>query len=251
MLRVRKIRRPSNLIRVMPAQGVGSSRAGHGSAPFVTTNGKATPCQSLRSPPESACAPPPGGGAPSTSSSPRSSPRCSAPSTGAGVTSRWPVSSASSLQRSGLLNVVFLMAGPLIALIVRRPGAALFGEFAAAVFEALISTQWSGSSIDRSLRPRRRRRRGTRLPALPLSASGGCRSPCSSGCSPAWRWRCSILIYRYYVDLERQVQDRYLGTGLIGGLILAGALSWYLVRSLAATGVLAPFAAGRTQRLVG
>ena len=39
------------------------------------------------------------------------------------------------------------MAGPLGALIVRRPGAALGAELLAALFESLVSVSWSGTSI--------------------------------------------------------------------------------------------------------
>ena len=60
-----------------------------------------------------------------------------------------PYSSALSVfpPASGVLNAVFVMAGPLGALIVRKPGAALFTELVAALAEALVSVTWSGTSI--------------------------------------------------------------------------------------------------------
>ena len=45
-------------------------------------------------------------------------------------------------------------------------------------------------------------------------------------------------------------QLAYLAAAVVSGAIVAGALAWYLVRAMAATGVLAPFRSGRRQRLI-
>ncbi|MGI8880917.1 MAG: ECF transporter S component [Jatrophihabitans sp.] len=151
---------------------------------------------------------------------------------------------------SGLLNTVFLLAGPVGALIIRKPGAALFTEAAAALFEALISTQWSGSSIivyglvQGAAAELAFLLFAYKVWRLPVALLSGMFTGAAMAVLDLW-------IYRYYPDWSSGYQLSYLIAGAVGGLILAGAMAWYLVRSLAVTGVLAPFSAGRTQRLVG
>jgi energy-coupling factor transport system substrate-specific component len=59
-----------------------------------------------------------------------------------------------------------------------------------------------------------------------------------------------VWIYRYYTGWSLGYQLSYLVAAVVSGAVVAGALSWYLVRALAATGVLAPFRSGRRQRLI-
>jgi energy-coupling factor transport system permease protein len=150
---------------------------------------------------------------------------------------------------AGLLNTVFIAAGPLGALIVRRPGAALFTELVAAVFEALISTHWSATSIlvyggvqglAAEVGFAVFAYRLWRLPAALLSGA-------LAGAAMAFL---DVWVYHYYDNFSAGYKADYLLACTIGGAVVAGAGAWYLVRLLAATGVLAPFASGRSQRLV-
>jgi energy-coupling factor transport system substrate-specific component len=146
-------------------------------------------------------------------------------------------------------NTVFLMAGPLAMLIVRRPGAALAGELLAALFEAMVSVQWSGSSIivygliqgaGAEAVFLVMRYRNWSWPAALLSGA----------CSGVAMAALDLWIYRYYPTYSGGWQLGYVIAALVGGVVIAGGLSWLLVRALAVTGVLAPFASGRQQKLV-
>ena len=150
---------------------------------------------------------------------------------------------------AAITNVVFVMAGPLGALIVRRPGAALGAELLAAVFEALVSVSWSGTSIvvygvvegaAAEAAFALARYRGWRLRAALLSGF-------FTGAAMA---ALDVWIYRGYAYFPLDQQFAYLVCAAVAGAVIAGGLSWYLVHALAATGVLAPFASGRDQKLV-
>ncbi len=146
-------------------------------------------------------------------------------------------------------NALFLIAGPLAALIVRRPGAALAGELLAALFEALVSVTWSGTSIViyglvQGLAAELvflllRYRNWSLATALVSGASAGVAMVVLD-----------LWIYDYYPTFSSADQLVYVVAGVLGGVVIAGGLAWLLVRSLAATGVLSPFVAGGHQKLV-
>ena len=46
---------------------------------------------------------------------------------------------------AGLINGLWLFAAPLAAVIVRKPGAAIYAEVVAGVLEALMGNQWGGA----------------------------------------------------------------------------------------------------------
>ena len=150
---------------------------------------------------------------------------------------------------AAVISVVFLMAGPLGALVIRRPGAAIGCELLAALFEALVSVSWSGSSIIvygliEGL--------GAELGFLLFvyrrwSLEAALVSGAVAGAAMALL---DVWIYGYYSYFPTDQKLAYLGIAVIAGAVIAGGLSWLLVRSLAATGVLAPFASGREQKLV-
>ena len=150
---------------------------------------------------------------------------------------------------AAVTNVVFVMAGPLGALIVRRPGAALGAEVLAAVFEALVSVSWSGTSI------------------VVYGVVEGAAAEAAFALARYHDWRLrtalasglfagvamallDVWIYRFYAYFPLGQKLAYLGLAAVAGAVIAGGVSWYLVRALAATGVLAPFASGREQSLV-
>jgi energy-coupling factor transport system substrate-specific component len=147
-----------------------------------------------------------------------------------------------------LLNAVFIMAGPVVALIVRKPGAALFGEFVAAVFEALISTHWSATSVllyglvEGAAAELAFLLLFYRVWRLPVALLSGAFTGLSMGI---------LDVSMYYGESwSAGYLTAYVVVAIVGGIVVGGFIGWYLVRALAGTGVLAPFAAGRSQRLV-
>ena len=147
------------------------------------------------------------------------------------------------------LNVVFLVAGPLGALIIRRPGAAIGAELLAALFEALVSVSWSGSSIivygvlEGAAAELAFLLIVYRRWSPPVALLSGALSGAMMAVLDVW-------IYAYYSDFPTDQKLAYLGIAIVAGAVIAGGLSWALVRALADTGVLAPFASGREQILV-
>ena len=148
---------------------------------------------------------------------------------------------------SGLLAGGWLFAGVLGGLVIRRPGAAVFTEVVAGVVSMAIGTQWGFSvliwavvqglaaELGFALLGYRRWGLGAALlsGALAGAAVGMLDNTFASNVTwePAW-------------------QAVYLGGAVVSGLLIAGLLSWLTVRALAATGALAPFAAGRDARQV-
>jgi energy-coupling factor transport system substrate-specific component len=150
---------------------------------------------------------------------------------------------------AAVTNVVFVMAGPLGALIVRRPGAALAAELLAALFEAMVSVSWSGTSI--VVYGVVEGAAAEAAFALARYRNWGLRAALASGLfAGAAMALLDVWIYRYYAYFPVDQKLSYLALAAVAGAVIAGGVSWYLVRALAATGVLAPFTSGREQNLV-
>lgn len=146
----------------------------------------------------------------------------------------------------GLLNAFWLFAGPLAAIIVRKPGAALFAETLAAALELTMGNQWGvGGSLIVGIMQGFGAEIGFAVFAyrkwdlLSTTIAGAF---AGIGCglyywitNPAWSTvRASI----------------YLGTSIISGAVLAGMVMYFLQVAIAKTGVLDRFESGRTQELV-
>jgi len=142
-----------------------------------------------------------------------------------------------------LVGGVWLLAGPLVAIVVRKPGAALFGEIVAASVEALLGTQWGW---------------GTLLSGVVQGI--GAEVVFALFLYSVWRFPVVLLAgaatgvalglndaLRYYAGATASFQVVYVICAVISGTVIAGAGSWLLVRALARTGVLSSFAAGREQ----
>lgn len=144
----------------------------------------------------------------------------------------------------GTIVGVWLLAGPLAGLIVRKPGAALFAETVAGTVEALLGNQWGLSNIwyglgqgigaELAFLVFAYRRWG--LPTALLSAA-------LTGVASALM----DLVF-YYPTWAAGWKIGYLVIVVLSALVVAGFGSHYLVRALARTGVLAPFASGRSVR---
>ncbi|MBW3083970.1 putative HMP/thiamine permease protein YkoE [Austwickia sp. TVS 96-490-7B] len=140
-----------------------------------------------------------------------------------------------------LMLGVWLLPAVLGALVVRRPGAALFIELVAASIEAILGNKWGGAVLISAV----------------LQAGG------VEFAVALYRWRrwkldvavlagalaavSEIVLYEwwtYVAEYSPLYKAAYLGCGVISGVVVAGILSWKAIQLLAATGVLHAFPAG-------
>jgi energy-coupling factor transport system substrate-specific component len=155
-----------------------------------------------------------------------------------------PLSAAVALLLPGtqaLFGGVWLLAGPIVAIIVRKPGAALYAEIVAASVEALLGTQWGWSTLEAGLV------QGLgaelvlalflyRVYRLPVVVLAGAAAGLALGINDSVLW---------YAGLDAAFKTVYIVCGTISGAVIAGLGSWLIVRALARTGVLSSFAVGR------
>jgi energy-coupling factor transport system substrate-specific component len=155
-----------------------------------------------------------------------------------------PLSAAVALLLPGtqaLFGGVWLLAGPIVAIIVRKPGAALYAEIVAASVEALLGTQWGWSTLEAGLV------QGLgaelvlalflyRVYRLPVVMLAGAAAGLALGINDSVLW---------YAGLDAAFKTVYIVCGTISGAVIAGLGSWLIVRALARTGVLASFEVGR------
>ncbi|MFF2051570.1 ECF transporter S component [Leifsonia sp. NPDC058194] len=141
----------------------------------------------------------------------------------------------------GLLNGPWLFAGVLTALIIRKPGAALYGELVAAIVSALIGTQWGFatllSGVVQGL--------GAEIVfAIFLYANWKIVPAILAGAGAGLAESILDLLY-WYPGAKPEFAAVYTITTTVSGALVAGLLSWLLVRAIAKTGALSRFAAGR------
>ncbi|TMC41487.1 MAG: hypothetical protein E6J23_13820 [Chloroflexi bacterium] len=145
-----------------------------------------------------------------------------------------------------IISGVWLIPAVLGALVIRKPGAALFTELVAATVSAILGSQWG-------------------LDTLLSGAIQGAAAEFVFGATLYSRWSLGVAIAAaaaaavgewlhdmpvYYATLDLG-QQLVIGVFmLLSAVIIAGIGSWYLVRSLVQTGVLAQFASGRAQQRV-
>jgi energy-coupling factor transport system substrate-specific component len=140
-----------------------------------------------------------------------------------------------------LVSGMWLVPGVLAMLIIRKPGAAIFAETLAAIVSALLGSLWgldvilsgavqgAGAELVFALGFYQR----WTLPITLLAATG----------AAAGEWIHDMTVYYPGVDIGLQLA--YGAFMLIGAVLIAGLGSWYLVRLLRPTGVLAAFPSGR------
>lgn len=137
----------------------------------------------------------------------------------------------------------WLFAGVLTALVIRKPGAALYGELVAATVSALVGNQWGVLTIESGLvqglaaelvfAAFAYRRWG-----LPVAVLAGAAAGLAMGINDLILW---------YPGSTSTFAAIYVVSGVVSGALIAGALSWYVVRGLAKTGALSRFASGRVR----
>ncbi len=135
----------------------------------------------------------------------------------------------------------WLFAGVLTALVIREPGAALFGELLAATVSALIGNEWGAltllSGVVQGL--------GAELVfAAFLYANWRAGVAILAGAGAGLAMAITDLIV-WYPGSDTLFATVYTISAVIGGALIAGLLSWLAVRGIAKTGALSRFAAGR------
>lgn len=145
----------------------------------------------------------------------------------------------------GLLDGPWLFAGVLGALIIRKPGAAIYTETLAAVVSALVGNQWGGfltleAGFVQGL--------GAEIVlliflykrfTLPVAALAGAGAALAGGINNLVLW---------FAGADALFTTIYLLSTVVSGAVIAGILSWFLARGIAATGALDRFAIGRQAR---
>jgi energy-coupling factor transport system substrate-specific component len=144
-----------------------------------------------------------------------------------------------------LMLGVWLVPAIVGALVIRRPGAALFTELVAANIELFLGNKWGaavllsgllqGLGVEVALALFRHRRFGVAVAVL-----GGTLAAVLE-----------IVIYEwhsYVAEYSTAWKAIYLGCGMVSGAVIAGVGGWVLVRALARTGALNAFPPGREVR---
>jgi energy-coupling factor transport system substrate-specific component len=141
-----------------------------------------------------------------------------------------------------LLYGFWLFAGVLGALVIRKPGAALYTEVVAAAVSALLGAQWGGfATLEAGLVQGLGAeivfalflyRAWTPLVAVLAGAGAGLAMAIND-------------LTLWYIGYAVGFQIVYAVCAVISGAVIAGLGSWALARALARTGALERFAAGR------
>ncbi|MEA2651888.1 MAG: energy-coupling factor transport system permease protein [Chloroflexota bacterium] len=141
---------------------------------------------------------------------------------------------------------IWLLPGVLVGLIVRRPGAAIFGGLVSAAVSVLLGSPYG-------------------VDALISGALQGAGAELAFALGLYRRWTLPVAVLAgalaglfatahdipvYYRDTGADFWIVYGVTAIVSGALVAGIGGWLLLRALVATGVLRDFAVGREQREV-
>lgn len=146
----------------------------------------------------------------------------------------------------GIMYGIWLLPAVLIGLIVRRPGAALFGGLVSAAVSVLLGSPYG-------------------VDALVSGAIQGAGAELGFAIAVYRRWTLPVAILAgalaglfavihdvivYFPDTGVEFWAVFAAATIASGGIVAGLGAWLLLRALVGTGVLRDFAAGRDQREV-
>jgi energy-coupling factor transport system substrate-specific component len=144
-----------------------------------------------------------------------------------------------------LMLGVWLVPAVVGALVIRRPGAALFTELVAANVELFLGNKWGaavllsgvlqGLGVELVLALFRHRRFG-----LVVAVLGAVLSAVFEIVFYEW--------YSYVAEYSTAWKAIYLGCGMVSGAVIAGVGGWALVRGLAGAGALNAFPPGQEVR---
>jgi energy-coupling factor transport system permease protein len=146
----------------------------------------------------------------------------------------------------GFMYGVWLLPGVLAALVIRKPGAAVYAMVVASLVSALLGTPWGLQVVVYGLVE-------GAAPELVFAFLGytSWRLPTAVVAGAVAGASAAMLdIVFYYPAWSGGWQLTYTGLLVLSSAVIAGLGSWLLVRRLAATGVLAPFLSGREQRSI-
>ena len=147
----------------------------------------------------------------------------------------------------GLVNGLFLFAGPLAAIIVRKPGAAVYAEMVAALLESLLGNAWGGAETVIS----------------GLLQGIGAELVFLFCLYRVWNWFTAVLsglstaaaCYIGYAVLgylqgSSAVKKAVEGAStIVSGAVIAGICMWLLYLAIAKTGALDRFPSGQAVRM--
>ncbi|MDX1891979.1 ECF transporter S component [Mycolicibacterium sp. 050158] len=142
---------------------------------------------------------------------------------------------------NALVGGGWLFAGVLTGLVIRKPGAALYGELVAAALSALVGNQWGVLTLESGLV----QGLGAELVfavflyrrwGLPVAALAGAVAGLAMAINDLILW---------YPGSAAAFAVVYTVAGVASGALIAGVLSWLVVRALARTGALSRFESGR------
>ena len=144
-----------------------------------------------------------------------------------------------------LMLGVWLVPAVVGALVIRRPGAALFTELVAANIELLLGNKWGaavllsavlqGLGVEIAVALFRHRRFG-----LVVAVLGGLLAAVLEIVFFEW--------HSYVAEYSTAWKAIYLACGMVSGALIAGVGGWALVRALARTGALNSFPPGQEVR---
>jgi energy-coupling factor transport system substrate-specific component len=149
---------------------------------------------------------------------------------------------------SGLLAGGWLFAGVLGGLVIRKPGAALFTEVVAAVVSMALGTQWAFLTFVWGLVQGVAAELGF---AILLYANWRLLGALVSGAFAGIAVAVLDTGFSSVAALSFEARAVYFVSAIVSGVLVAGLVSWIIVRALAATGALDRFAAGREARARG
>ena len=140
-----------------------------------------------------------------------------------------------------LLGGGWLFAGVLTALVIRKPGAALYGELVAATVSALVGNQWGVLTLESGLV---QGLAAELVFAIFLYRAWNLPVAVLSGAVAGLALAVNDLIL-WYPGSAATFSAIYVVSAIVSGAVIAGALSWFVVRGLAKTGALSRFPSGR------
>lgn len=147
---------------------------------------------------------------------------------------------------SGLGVGIWLLPGVLGALVIRKPGAAVYTELVAAVVSALVGNQWGFSTVWygflEGLGPEV-------LFAILLYRRFGLTAAVGGGAAAG------VVVglldtFLYYPEFSPAFKTAYIAATIVSGVVVAGFGSWALTKALARTGALSSLASGRDARRI-
>ena len=140
-----------------------------------------------------------------------------------------------------LMYAIWLFPAVLVGLVVRKPGAALYGELVAAAVSALLGGMWGWTALAWGLV----QGLGAEIVfAILLYRAWGLVPAILAGMGAGVGLVVMDLTF-YYAGTRPEFMLVYAISAIVSGAVIAGLGSWLLVRGLARTGALARFAAGR------